>query len=217
MPSLIRIGMPILEKIIFNINKCKYGFPYCVLTWPLGTMMWTILNLHYIRKLSCKYGLFWLSGSGGFQMTPPHFCNYLPFEEDLSLYLNNLELPLPKDDLCQAWLKFACWFWRRGFLTIFSVFLLFCYYLPLGKGISFHLNNLKSPPPKNDLCHDWSKLAQWFSRRSRKCKSLQTTGNLLEKLTWAFSSGELKALNILYITFIFEEINYQIYFTFVQH
>ena len=28
-----------------------------------------------------------------------HFCDYLPFEEDLALYLNNLESPLPKDDL----------------------------------------------------------------------------------------------------------------------
>jgi hypothetical protein len=27
-----------------------------------------------------------------------HFCNHLPFEEDLALYLNNLESPLPKDD-----------------------------------------------------------------------------------------------------------------------
>jgi hypothetical protein len=32
-------------------------------------------------------------------MTPPHFCNYRPFEEDLALYLNNLEFPLHKDDL----------------------------------------------------------------------------------------------------------------------
>ena len=29
-----------------------------------GTMVCTNLNLHYIRKLSCKYELFWLSGSG---------------------------------------------------------------------------------------------------------------------------------------------------------
>ena len=59
---------------------------------------------HFIRKLSCKYYLFWLCGSGeeDFSMTPPHFCiflNYLPFEEDLALYLNNLESPLPKDDI----------------------------------------------------------------------------------------------------------------------
>jgi hypothetical protein len=30
-------------------------------------------------------------------MIPPHFCDYLPFEEDLALYLNNLEFPLSKD------------------------------------------------------------------------------------------------------------------------
>jgi hypothetical protein len=28
-----------------------------------------------------------------------HFWDYLPFEEDLALYLNNLESPPPKDDL----------------------------------------------------------------------------------------------------------------------
>jgi hypothetical protein len=65
MPSLIEIGLLVLEKkIFFNINICKYGFPYCGPSGPLGTMMWTILNLHYIRKLSCKYDLFWLTGSG---------------------------------------------------------------------------------------------------------------------------------------------------------
>jgi hypothetical protein len=52
-------------------------------------------------------------------------------------------------------LKLACWFWRR-FLKIFSVFLLFCYYLPLGKGIPFHMKNLEFPPPKDDLCKVWS-------------------------------------------------------------
>jgi hypothetical protein len=41
-------------------------------------------------------------------MTPPHFCDYLPFEEDLALYLNNLESQLPKDDLYQVWLKLVC-------------------------------------------------------------------------------------------------------------
>jgi hypothetical protein len=28
-----------------------------------------------------------------------HFCDYLPFEEDLALYLNKLEFPSPKDSL----------------------------------------------------------------------------------------------------------------------
>jgi hypothetical protein len=54
--------------------------------------------------LSCKYDQFWISGSGEgrFLMTPPHFLDYLPFKEDLALYLNNLEFPLPRDDLCKV-------------------------------------------------------------------------------------------------------------------
>ena len=38
-------------------------------------------------------------------MTPPYFCDYLPFEKDLALDLYNFEFPLPKDDLYQVWLK----------------------------------------------------------------------------------------------------------------
>jgi hypothetical protein len=52
------------EEDFFNINICKYSFPYCGLSRPMGTMMCTILNLNYITKLSYKYELFWLSGSG---------------------------------------------------------------------------------------------------------------------------------------------------------
>jgi hypothetical protein len=89
-----------------------------------------------------------------------HLCDYLPFEEDLALYLNKLDLPSPKDNLYQVWLKLACWFWRRRFLKIFNAFLLFRYYLPLEEGYSLHLNKLESPPPKDDLCQVWLKLAQ---------------------------------------------------------
>jgi hypothetical protein len=46
-----------------------------------------------------------------------------------------------------------------------TVFLLFRYYLPLEKGYPLHLNNLKSPTPKEDLCKVWLKLEQWFWRR----------------------------------------------------
>jgi hypothetical protein len=31
-----------------------------------------------------------------------YFCDYLPFEEDLALYLNKLEFPSPKYDLYQV-------------------------------------------------------------------------------------------------------------------
>jgi hypothetical protein len=46
----------------------------------------------------------------------------------------------------------------------------------LEKGDPLHLNKLETPLPKDDLCQVWLKLAQWFWRRSRKCKSLQTDG-----------------------------------------
>ena len=95
-----------------------------------------------------------------------HFCDYLPLEEDLALYLSKLEFPSPKDDLCQVWLKFAKWFWRRRFLKIFSAFSLFRYnYLPLERGYPLPLYKLESHLPKDDLCQFWLKLTQWFWRR----------------------------------------------------
>jgi hypothetical protein len=59
--------------------------------------------LQYFRKFSCKYELFWLSGSEEkkFSMTSPNFHDHLPFEEDLALYLNNFKFPLSKDDLTE--------------------------------------------------------------------------------------------------------------------
>jgi hypothetical protein len=42
-----------------------------------------------------------------------HFYNYLPFEEDLALYLNYFEFPSPKNFLYQVWLKLTYYFWRR--------------------------------------------------------------------------------------------------------
>jgi hypothetical protein len=59
------------------------------------------------------------------------------------------------------------------FLKIFSKFLLFCYYLPLGKRVVLHLYNSESPLPKDNMCQLWLKLAQRLWRRCRKCKSLR--------------------------------------------
>ena len=54
----------------------------------------------------------------------------------------------------------AQWFWRRRFLKVVKLFLLFPNYLPFGKGVALHLNKLKSL----SLCQVWLKLAQWFWR-----------------------------------------------------
>jgi hypothetical protein len=62
-------------------------------------------------------------------------------------------------------MNLACWFWRRRFLEIFSVFLHFRYYLPLEMGNPLHLNKLATPPPNDDMCQVWLKLALWFWRR----------------------------------------------------
>jgi hypothetical protein len=70
-----------------------------------------------------------------------------------------------------VWLILACWFWRR-FLKHFSVFLLFRYYLPLGKGNPLHMNKFESTSPKDDLCWVWLKLALWFWRRFLKDHTL---------------------------------------------
>jgi hypothetical protein len=90
----------------------------------------------------------------------------------------------PKDDLCQVWLKLSFWFWRR-FLKKFSVFLLFCDYLPLEKGQSPLFEQFRIPSPKDDLNQVWLKLAQWFWTRSRKCKSFsrRTEGQRAIRIT----------------------------------
>jgi hypothetical protein len=90
------------------------------------------------------------------------------------------------------------WNWPAGsgddffFLNFQCICTVFCYHLPLDKGLPLHLKNLKSPPPKDDLCQVWLKLAQWFWRWSRKRKSFyrQTDNGRSEKLTWAITSGE---------------------------
>jgi hypothetical protein len=83
--------------------------------------------------------------------------------------------PLICTILNSLYLRMICtkfyWNWL-AFLKIFSKFLLFCYYLPLGKGVVLHLYNSESPLPKDDLYQLWLKLAQRFWRRSRKYKSL---------------------------------------------
>jgi hypothetical protein len=57
--------------------------------------------------ISAKSSQNWPSGSGEEDiLNDPtsflHFCNYLPFEEDLALYINKLESISPKDNLYQV-------------------------------------------------------------------------------------------------------------------
>jgi hypothetical protein len=70
----------------------------------------------------------------------------------------------------------------------FSVFLLFCYYLPLQNGYPLRLNKRESPSPKDDLFQVWLKLAQWLWRRwflNDPIPFLRFLAHLSWKLKWA--------------------------------
>ena len=69
----------------------------------------------------------------------------------MALHWNKLESSPSKDALCHVLLKLAQWFWRKRFLNIFNIILLFQYYLPLEKGGAFHLNKL-DPLHSRMLC-----------------------------------------------------------------
>ena len=73
------------------------------------------------------------------------FRNNLPFEKGVALHLDKLESHLPRDTLCQFWLKLAQWFLSKRFLKIVYLYLLLPNDLPLGKGVALHLNKLESP------------------------------------------------------------------------
>jgi hypothetical protein len=95
--------------------------------------------------------------------------------------------------LYQVWLNLASWFWRRRFSKIFSLFLLFRYYLPLEKGYPLPLNKFESPSHKDDLCQVWLKLVLWFWSRSQKCKSLQTDRQTNRQTDGRRTTGDQKS------------------------
>ena len=74
-----------------------------------------------------------------------------PTEKSVTLNLNNIESPLPKDALCRVWLKLAQWFVRRRFLNFVNVFSLFHNYLPLEKGAALSFNKLGFPSSQDAL------------------------------------------------------------------
>jgi hypothetical protein len=50
---------------IHSYRDVLYMCDSCGPSRPLGPIICTSLNLHYVGKLSCKSELFWLSGSRG--------------------------------------------------------------------------------------------------------------------------------------------------------
>ena len=76
----------------------------------------------------------------------PNICPY-----GVALLLDRPKHTLPKNVLCQVWLKLVHWFLRQ-FLKVVIVLSLFCNYLLLDKFPSFSAKDI--------MCQDWLKSAK---------------------------------------------------------
>jgi hypothetical protein len=64
-----------------------------------------------------------------------HFFDYLPFEEDLVLYLNKLEFPLPKE-FVPSLIEFGLLVLKKKIFENFQCFFTLSLLSPLGQGLS---------------------------------------------------------------------------------
>ena len=106
-------------------------------------------------------------------------------------------------------MKLAQWFLRRRFLKFENALSQFPLYIPFKNGVDLHLNIIKFPLPKDALCQDWLKLAQWLWRRGWNCE-IFTYDRRSEKFTWAFSSVQLikKKVNWMLFCYILQKYIY---------
>ena len=117
MTSLVEFGLVVLGKKIFKISSMYFLYFIIIslwkTTWPF---IRTSLNAHHSRNVLCQA---WSKSAqcmvrrefSNFVRVFLLFCYYVPFERGVTLHLNKLKYPLPKDVLCLLWLKL--WFWRR--------------------------------------------------------------------------------------------------------
>ena len=109
MPSLVEIGPVVLELKIFEFRQCifdisnhflkklgldpsfnKFKFPY---SKDALCQVWLKLAQWFLRRFLKLVNVLSL------------FPYYLPLEKGGVLNLNKFEFPLPKNALCQVWLK----------------------------------------------------------------------------------------------------------------
>ena len=134
--------------------------------------------------ICAKFGWNWSFGSSDilkFCQCIFVFCYHFPLEKHITLHLDKLKFPSPRDVLCQVWLKRAHWFLRRRFSFKVNVVSLFRYYLPFENGWILQLNKLESSPPTDAFCQVCLKLVHLLWRRWKmwKCEKFtdrQTDG-----------------------------------------
>ena len=111
-----------------------------------------------------------------------------------ALYLNILKSRSLRGALYQVWLKLVKRFSRRKFLNFVNVFSLFRNYLPLEKGMTVYLNK-SNPLHTRCFVSGLVDIGPVVLEKKMKMWNVyrQTRDNRRsDKLTQAFSSGELK-------------------------
>ena len=123
--SLFRNYLPLEKGVAIHLYKLEFPSTkddLCQVWLKLAQWFWRTRFLHFVNVFS-------------------PFRNYLSLEKGVALHINKYESPLPKNGLCQVWLKLAQWFLRRRFLNFVNIFSPFRNYLPLEKGVSLHLQD----------------------------------------------------------------------------
>ena len=126
------------------------------------------------------------------EIGPVVFRNYLPLEKGGAFHFNKLESPSPNDALCPVWLKLAVWSWRNIFLNLVYVSSLFRNYLPLKKGGALLLHPKMLCASGSEEEDENVKSLQTDRQTDGRTDRQTTEDRWSEKLTWAFSSGEVK-------------------------
>jgi hypothetical protein len=105
-------GSVVMEKKIFKWPHPSFAFSWLSPLWrgpgPLFEQFRISINKDdlyqvWLKLASCFWRKRFFKNFSVFLF----FWYYLPLEKGNPLHLNNLESPLPKDDLCQVWLKLA--------------------------------------------------------------------------------------------------------------
>ena len=166
MPSLVKNVPVVLEKKTLKVfNNVIFYFPIISPLARAWSFVWTNLISLHPMMFCAKSGWNWPSGSGEEYFLKVVnlfllFSNYPSFRKGVALHLNKLEIPSPRNTMCQVWLKMSQWFWTRRLLKVLNnVFLLFCNYLHFEKGVTLHLNKPELYSPKDALCQVWLKMA----------------------------------------------------------
>ena len=128
-----------------------------------------------------------------FLISSMYFCYFLIIssqKQGVALCFYKRKSSLPKDSLCQVWLKLPQWFFKR-FLNFVNVFLLFRNYVPLERGVDLYFNNFNHLYPRilGGVVLE-KKMKMWKVHRLTDRRTADNTGS--EKLTRVFSLFELK-------------------------